>query len=73
MIGAYSLTFRLAIMLCLLFRICLAKVAIGIRLVFHVADCAMVICLVFRDRELLFLRLAIVNCLSDCYWLFALV
>ena len=46
------------------FRICLAKVAIGIRLVFRVAGCAVVICRLFLVGPL--------NCLGDCDWLFVL-
>ena len=51
-------------MLHLLFRICLAKVAIGIRLVFRAADCAMVIC-----RSSL---VELLNRIGHCDWLFVL-
>ena len=46
------------------FRICLAKVAIDIRLVFRVAGCAIVICRSFL--------VGLLNRLDDCDWLFVL-
>ena len=63
---------RFAIELRLLFRICLAKVIIGICLVFRVVGCAMVVCLGLRDCKMPFLWFAIVNCLSNRDWLFVL-
>ena len=46
----------------------IAKVAIVIRLDFRVGGCAILMRLAFRDHELPFLWLAIVNCLGDCDW-----
>ena len=56
----------LAIVLRLSFFLRIAKVAIVIRLMFRVGDCAMVISLAFCDCELPFLWHAIVMCFRDC-------
>ena len=56
-------------MLRLSFFLCFAKVAIVIRLVFRVGDCAVLMLLAFRDCDLPFLWHAIVIRLRDCDWL----
>jgi len=50
------------------FYLRVAKVTIVIHLVFLVGSCAILMRLAFRDHELPFLWLAIVNRLDDCDW-----
>ena len=64
LIGVCSFNFLFAIVIRLSFRICLAKVAIGICLVFCVAGCVMVICRSFL--------VGLLNRLGDCDSLFVL-
>ena len=55
-------------MIRLSFYLRVAKVTIVIHLVFLVGSCAILMRLAFRDHELSFLWLAIVNRLGDCDW-----
>ena len=69
MIGDSRFTIRLAIVFCLSFFLCVAKVVIVIRLVYCVGGCAMLMLLAFHDCDLPFLWHATVIRLRDCDWL----